>query len=191
MRLIKYKCPKSKAHSPGSCLYDDKNECVNCGVSYDATHTIWYKALLKYYGIVPYEFRPKNLWYQFKCWAWHRYTTVKPRTLDHTWCDKSYLLHHLIFQVLVDFVEKEMYPAGKPGRVDWEYDFEHKEAHDKIMELYIWWTQDYKGDDFPFRLPNDEFEAIKNEAWKLESTNLALVRTRAKEVIDLAPWLWT
>lgn len=91
---------------------------------------------------------PKELWYRFKCWVWHRYTTIKPRTLDyHTRCDRSELLPHMMFEILSQFIEKEC----SPGCVEWygenghkiTVDGKEKYVRDEMQELYDWWHKDY------------------------------------------------
>ena len=75
-----------------------------------------------YWHTVPYDWRPGQIWCRLKCWAWKRYTTVKPRYLDHTWCDRCDLLPHMMFEILCDFVEKEC----SPGCVEWYGEHGHK-----------------------------------------------------------------
>jgi len=101
-----------------------------------------------YYSIVPYNYRPGNLWYQFICWLWKRHSTVKPRYLPHTWCDKCVLAPHLMFEVLSKFIEEESIDEI----VAW-YDIEwsHKipvngslvYIRDEIQDLYDWWHKVY------------------------------------------------
>lgn len=50
MRLTKYYCPKGKKtdYNPGGCLYEgfmdrDSDKCINCGVDFNETLTIWNK----------------------------------------------------------------------------------------------------------------------------------------------------
>ncbi len=61
------------------------------------------------YWIIPYDWRLGQIWYKFSCRFWHKYSTVKPRTLGHTWVDRDNLLAHTSFEILSDFVENE-YP---------------------------------------------------------------------------------
>jgi len=94
---------------------------------------------------------PANLWYRFKCWAWHRYSTVKPRYLPHTWCDRSHLLFHAMFEILSDFRDGEC----NPGHVAW-YDSEwahkvtvngeEKFVRDEIEDIYNWWHNNFQKD---------------------------------------------
>lgn len=100
-----------------------------------------------YWKLVPYDWRPEEIWYKFKCWAWHRYTTVKPRTLKfHTWCDKTALIPHVLFEMLSDFLESEC----SPSHVDW-YGSGHKvvvsdtEKYviDELWDIYYWWHNIY------------------------------------------------
>jgi hypothetical protein len=91
--------------------------------------------------------RPRELWYQFKCFAWHRYSTVRPRRLPHTWVDRSDLLPHLMFEVLSQFVENEC----SPGCVEWHCENSHKITRngeeifvrDELQAIYDWWNVTY------------------------------------------------
>lgn len=91
--------------------------------------------------------RPSNLWYRFKCWAWYRYTTIKPRYLGHTWCDRTEQLPHMMFEILSQFVEDEC----SPGHVEWYGDGAHKVivngkekfVRDELQDLYDWWHKEY------------------------------------------------
>ncbi len=102
----------------------------------------------KYWGIVPYNWRPGQMWYRFTCWGWKRYTTVKPRYLTHTWSDRTELLPHMMFEILSDFVENEC----SPGIVEWYGEFGNKievngkevYARDEMQELYDWWHEIYR-----------------------------------------------
>jgi len=121
---------------------------------------------------LPYKWRPSRLWYQFTCWAWKRFTTVKPRKLNHSWCDRCTLLPHLMFEVLADFVEKE---EALNCHVDWGFDVGvgHVDEHgysphsinvdgveklvgQEIKDIYDWWVKN------DYSLPY-ESESIYNE----------------------------
>ena len=99
-----------------------------------------------YWGLVPHHRRPFYLWYRIKCFFYHRYTTVKPRTLDfHTWCDRSVLLPHMMFEILVQFVEKELNNADGSRKSEHTFLNGDKEINvrDEIYDLYDWWTKDW------------------------------------------------
>ena len=93
---------------------------------------------------------PSNLWYRFKCWAWKRYTTVKPRWLDHTWCDCTDLLPHTMFEILGRFIEQEC----SPGCIEWygeegctiTVNGEDRYVRDEMQELWTWWSDIYVGE---------------------------------------------
>ncbi len=95
----------------------------------------------------PYDWRPGQIWYRFKCFLWHRYSTVRPRYLPHTWCDLDTLLPHTMFEILSRFIEKEC----SPGPVEWYGEHGHKVivdgievyARDEMQNLYDWWHKDY------------------------------------------------
>ena len=52
-----------------------------------------------------YRFRGfwRNLFYPIHCF-FKRYTTVKPRWLDHKYMDSCELLAHVMFEVLTEFL---------------------------------------------------------------------------------------
>lgn len=102
-----------------------------------------------YYKIIPYDYRPHNLYYQFICWIWYRYRSVKPRTLPgQTWIDRDKLLEHTSFEILSQFMEKEL--KGYRSE-DWSYyyadcvsdlvDFggSKKDPYYVLDYLYRWW----------------------------------------------------
>jgi hypothetical protein len=100
-----------------------------------------------YWSVVPYHWRPSNLWYKLKCKLWHKYTTIKPRYLDSTWHDRDMVLPHCIFEILSQFIEKEC----TPEIVEWYGEEGHKivvngtekYVRDEMQELYDWWHQKY------------------------------------------------
>jgi len=57
--------------------------------------------------------------------------------LKKGWCDKDRLLLYISFQILTDFVEKEI-----PGKlIDWNWDKGHQKAWAEINSLYTLWTR--------------------------------------------------
>ena len=67
----------------------------------------------------------------------------KIESLSDGWCDKDHVLLHACFQLLTDFVEKEMLVQDYP---DWDATEETKKARKEIEELYAWW-QEWKKDE--------------------------------------------
>lgn len=116
----------------------------------DIPKSFWTKIKYKYWEIWPYNARPMTAWYNFKCWAWHRYSTIKCRNLPHTWSDRRELLLHMSFEILCQFIEKEC----SPGHVLWYGDGEHlvevngvmENVMDEMRELEWWWKQVYQID---------------------------------------------
>ena len=115
------------------------------------------------YKVWPYRWRPRELWYRFKCRVWHRYTTVKPRTLPwHTWTDRSTLLPHCMFEILTQFIEGEC----SPGIIDWEGsghmipgpDGNEVNVRTVMRELYDWWDKRPEDTEFSDRTIYDEYE---------------------------------
>lgn len=114
-----------------------------------------------YWNKIPYDWRPGQIWYRAKCWACHRYTTVKGRYLPHTWVDRSEVLPHTMFEILSQFIEKEC----SPGIVDWynkdyghkiEVNGEEKFVRDEMQELYDWWHNVY----------NKKYREEQDAIWK-------------------------
>jgi len=106
---------------------------------------------------------PACLWYSFKCWAWHRYTTIKPRYLNHEWCDRMVILPHMMFELLCQFIEDEC----SPGHIEWygenghkiTVDGKEKYVMDEMKELRTWWIEEYHG-RYP-RLEDQIHDAIQ------------------------------
>ncbi len=62
---------------------------------------------------------------------------LKINTLKKGWADRKDLLLHANFQILVDFVEKEL-----PFKfIDWNSDEAHINAAKEIRSLYRWWVK--------------------------------------------------
>jgi len=112
--------------------------------------SLWDKIRYKYWEIWPYDLRPGVMLYNFKCWSWKRYSTIKPRTLGHTWCDRRELLLHMSFEILVQFIEREC----SPGHTEWYGEFAPQievngveiNAMDEMLELKQWWEVVYQKD---------------------------------------------
>ncbi|HAS6267907.1 TPA: hypothetical protein I7227_21255 [Vibrio vulnificus] len=93
---------------------------------------------------------------------------LKISTLDHEWRDKDKVMLHACFQILMDFVESEMYSS----HIDWDGDKDSKEAEDEIKVLYNWWLEYSKN------------ESNAEKAYQIE--NQMLVR-----LIAIRHTLWT
>lgn len=63
---------------------------------------------------------------------------LKIESLNEGWCDKDHVLLHACFQLLSDFVEKEMRAHNYP---DWNATTESRHAKKEIEALYEWWQQ--------------------------------------------------
>lgn len=121
--------------------------------------TIWDKIRYKYWDLVPYEYRPRSLYRWLKCWLFKRYTTIKPRYLDHQWHDRMVILPHVMFEILSQFIEQEC----SPGHIDWEASGHMVKVHgkevnvrDEMQTLYDWWHKVYNG----------SYPAVYEELWE-------------------------
>lgn len=152
-------------------------------------------------------------WYKLKCWVWRRHTTIKPRNLDHTWCDKTELIPHILFECLSEFIENEC----SPGIVDWDSDRPHREVRRKMQELYDWWNNHYIPFYFKDKFTNmicDQMpvginpDVILNKKFateaeaKMEKQLFHVLSTsedriskelskKCKQIITLRRWMWT
>lgn len=134
---------------------------------------------------LPYDWRPREVWYRLKCWAWHRYTTVKPRTTPwNTWTDKCYLLPHLMFEVLAQFVEDEL----TPGDFEVPADVDDRSAnrlhwvkmHCEMRDLLEWWRTVYLRADEVYQAFFEEKQKCRSKDdtdewqfdWKFDSPEM-------------------
>jgi len=58
-------------------------------------------------------------------------------TINADWCDKDIVMLHACFQLLTDFIEKEV----SKDAIDGEFDENVKNARKEMDELYKWWKQ--------------------------------------------------
>lgn len=149
----------------------------------------------------------KNWWYRFKCWGWKRYTTIKPRTLGHTWADMDTLMLHLMFELLCRFIENERPEEVSEWRGEYAVYLEDGTlVIDEILRLYNWWNVDYLK-VYPVKLEKLESEASK--LWKKSDPNCPGWREKITEIhafeekikntemsmmkrlVDVSPYLWT
>lgn len=165
-----------------------------------------------YHKIVPYNWRPSQIWYRTKCFCWYRYTTIKPRTLNHQWCDRCELLPHMMFEILSEFIEKEC----SPGHVNWNATERDQSARKKMQEIYDWWHTEYLNDESVFNewhefiethskepdtyLFHRVFDTPENaqkadELWKLcHNKSIKLEEQKIKymkELCEISPYMWT
>lgn len=108
-----------------------------------------------YWSLIPYESRPFHLWYRFKCFVWHRYTTVKPRYLGHVYCDTRELLVHTSFELLIRFYEEEF------DQVKWYGDFAPKVGDRYVADIIKYLIDWYENDWVPYY--NYEFQSLLHD----------------------------
>lgn len=126
----------------------------------DPPNSIWDWIKHKYWNIISYDYRPFQLYYRIKCFLWHRYTTIKPRTLKyHTWCDRCTLLPHIMFEILSQYIEREAENIEWYGEYGHKINVDGKEVfvRDEMQFLYDWWHKIYLGE-----YPNQTEETWKN-----------------------------
>jgi len=117
-----------------------------------------------------------NWWYLLRCWAWHRYRTVKPSSLEgHGWIDRDMLILHCMFELLVEVVEQEDLLTG---HINWDYSDEFRHAKKEIEELYYWWKNTYLKEIYPKGDP-------------LHSQTYEEVNKQCHRLIEVRGYLWT
>jgi len=220
MRFKKYKCPSDRQWG---CSYEFNAEsikagaygedpCCYCGKTSNETDTVWEKIShflwFKVYCTIPHDWRPKEMWYRFKCWAWNRYSTVKPRKLDHTWIDRSHLVYYVVFEVLSDFIEKELNKQSEDHPIPVNLGSENNDwdaAEKELREIHRWWINDFD-EDYIWNLSDEDFDRLY--LWttpedytgqgyrgvarvKAEQQYTDMILSKAKRVLDLSPYMWT
>lgn len=83
----------------------------------------------------------KNYWYRLKCWLWHRYTTIKPRSLPHTWMDRDVVMEHCLFEILGQYLEKEVDVPNAGGTPE-------EGVLSELRGLWEWWNEVYLNPEF-------------------------------------------
>jgi len=138
----------------------------------------WVKTF--YWKVVPYRWRPSEVWYRFTCWAWRRYTTVHPRTMPwHTWTDRDFLLPHVMFELLVRFVEEE-----KPEEHFEIKDSANRELWEKLFATYHWWKNEF----VPYYSRERKGELTEaDDAIKMYQE----LSRRCHDLIDVKHLMWT
>ena len=97
-------------------------------------------------------------------------------SLDEGWRDKDDVLLHACFQLLTDFVEKEMLVQDYP---DWDATDQTKNARKEIEALYAWW-QEWKNDD-----------SHKTSSFREDEKQYYKENQMLKRLIDVRMFLWT
>ncbi len=100
-----------------------------------------------YWSIIPYDYRPSQIFYYFKCLLFKRYNIVKCRYLDCRWHDRDTILAHTMFEILSQFIEKEC----STDNIEWYGEYgskiivngKEKYVRDEMQDIYDWWHKKY------------------------------------------------
>jgi len=122
--------------------------------------TLFDKIKYFYWSLVPYDYRPKEILYYWKCRIWRKHNTVRARYLSPTWYDRCDLLPHIMFEILSQFIEQEC----SAEIVEWHGEHGHKinvngekkYVRDEMQDLYNWWHITY----------NKEMKEVEEILWK-------------------------
>ena len=165
--------------------------------------------------IKPFRFKTyKKLWYWFLYRTFRRYNIVKISSLPPGYYDIDERLMHSMFDLLVEFVEKE-----KPfDALDWDGSGEaHAFAAQEIRELYHWWKEIYPTRESPLNnLPYDllpprlkidhrgpvslidshddeypSYQLAVSETWRLEQEWADEDTKNLVRLINIRNFLWT
>lgn len=111
-----------------------------------------FKAWLQYQPICKNLF---DIYDYLKGRFWKKHTIIHPRHLHYTWCDKTELIPHLVFESLCQFVENE-----KPfENVCWDHYNDYKKVKKIIKDNYRWWNEVY--------IPWFWKGKVYNQIWKI------------------------
>jgi len=104
----------------------------------------------------------------------HNPQNLHINTINGDWCDKDIVMLHGCFQLLANFVEKEI----AKETVDWEYNEPTKNARKEMDELYHWWQQRINKE------AEGEYDPILNTE-QYETDNQMLIR-----LIEVRKYMW-
>lgn len=125
---------------------------------------------------------------------------LKIESLTDGWCDKDHVLLHACFQLLSDFVEKEMpkFPYFNwnvstdmmnavekqvqfdPSTTDENVSTNTRNVKKEFEELYAWW-QEWKKKE----------EIKKNSTFEEDHADYLIENEMLKRLIDLRMYMWT
>jgi len=89
-----------------------------------------------------------------------------------TWYDRDWILFNSMFQILVDFVEKEFVCDWW---IDWDHSDKSKHIKSEILDLYDWFIENYNND----KLSDEYFY------------NNKFCKEQLKRIIDIMGYMWT
>ena len=93
---------------------------------------------------------------------------------QNVWYDRDIILFFAMFQILVDFIEKEFVCDWF---VDWDWDEVHQNAKSEMLDLYDWFIE------------NSENDCEK--LFDLMFYDRELIKTQLKLIIDISGFMWT
>jgi hypothetical protein len=169
-----------------------------------------------------WKLRPRYVWaritdtvYYVKCALWKRYNVVRVKTLPPTWTDRDNLLLHANFQILTDFLNKELhgrrpdpnyYDSEEFKEADplWQESCRRRDAvEQELWDLNDWWHNErqrawdslYDGRMFCYRnrksLSADEAELMRKASYDLEEALNRKDEQQLKRLIELRQYMWT
>lgn len=132
----------------------------------------------------------------------YRYRTVHPRTLPgNLWIDRDQLLYHCMFEILAQFVEKELRPLtladiekekDPVGREMFQRQYNDEQ---EMLRLYAWWKKRVAEEEKDCSdLTNDYVSNVPQDtrSWKeIEKAKEQELLDNCKRLIDVSPGMWT
>lgn len=172
----------------------------------DYKKSLW-REFRRYLDYIPGFFRFR-IWLKYRLFPMN---VIKVKTLGRGWVDRSEIIVHVVFQVLDDFIEKEV----KNSHVDWEEPYTDEQLQ-KLLEIHKWFKEVYLNfnpyKDFdssksvPFEekfIPVDEncklftintneyerefFEKVRKQEEELETQ----LQQNIKTLFEMRDFLWT
>lgn len=147
---------------------------------------------------------------RYKWWAvkgyikaqYYRYRTVHPRTLPgNLWIDRDQLLYHCMFEILAQFVEKELRPLtmvdiekeeDPVGREMFQRQYNDEQ---EMLRLYAWWKKRVVEEESDNALTLEEVGLMTSEQIlalrEKEKAKEQELLDNCKRLIDVSPSMWT
>lgn len=150
----------------------------------------WIREELMYDWIYWLQRRPKDWWYEFKCFL-SPYNVLKIKTLPRTWMDEDTRLIHAMMAVLAQFMEVSEHH-------DWESGPERVEAGKILNEIWTWWNardtrekELQEAYEIARKIKGQPYEIKYALVNKLEAEHLQLEEKMLINLIKIREYLWT
>jgi hypothetical protein len=136
---------------------------------------------------IPYDYQPSQLYYRLICRLFYKFNVVKIQRMPSSYMDKDDTVVEAVFQILVDFFEKEQpYEYSSPD------DQEDPVSHHRLIYLYHWVKKlEQKEKEVNKILSNLSKKRDHKEYRRVKEEFGQEMSDRACEIIQLRKIMWT